>query len=116
MYPVGNNEGVIRVRIEREMPHKVHGRTRRRSSFYKRLCRGRALRRAVCRQQDLAPLVKIRTQLGARPCVVAEGYDIRPACSMASALARSYADNVCVFAVYDDKIKLQAPCADGANF
>lgn len=66
--------------------------------------------------QDLAPLVKIRAQLGARPCVVAEGYDIRPGVQYGVRLARSYADNVCVFAVYDDKIKLQAPCADGANF
>ena len=101
---VGNNEGVIRVRIEREMPHKVHDAHVAEARFINVYAAAGALRRAVCRAQDLAPLVrKIRTQLGARPCVVAEGYDIRTGVQYGVRLARSYADNVCVFAVYDDK-------------
>ena len=104
---VGNNEGVIRVRIEREMPHKVHDAYVAEARFINVYAASGALRRAVCRAQDLAPLVKIRAQLGARPCVVAEGYDIRPGVQYGVRLARSYADNVCVFAVYDDKIKLK---------
>ena len=104
---VGNNEGVIRVRIERKMSHKVHNAHVAKARFINVYAASWALRRTVCRAQDLAPLVKIRTQLGARPCVVAERDDVRPGVQYGVRLARSYADNVCVFAVYDDKIKLK---------
>ena len=104
---VGYDKGVIRVRIEREMPHQVHDAHIAEARFVNVYAASRTLRSAVCRAQYLAPLIEIRSQLGTRPCMVSEGDNVRSGVEYHIRLARRYADNICVFAVYDDEVKLQ---------
>ncbi len=110
---VGNNEGIIRVRIEREASHEVDD-AHRRSSFINVYAAAGALRREVRRAQDALFLLEIRLQLIARPRVVAERDDVGPGGEDRVGLLRRHADDVGVFAVDDDKNQAQAPCADGA--
>ena len=103
---VGDDKWVVGVGVERKATHKTE---------YAHVAEGglvdvdappRTLWRKVCGAQYAAALVEVGTQLRACPCVVAEGYNVRPRLEYCIRLSGGYADDVCVFAVDDAEINV----------
>lgn len=103
---VHDEEGIIRVRIEREASHEVDDADRTAAHRVFAPAAARALRREVRRAQNALFLLKIRLQLVARPRVVAERDHIGPGGEDRVGLLRRHADDVGVFAVDDGEINV----------
>ncbi len=99
--PVGNDEGVVGVGVEREAPEQVeHAHIPERRGVDIDALAG-ALRTEVRRAQYAPPLVEIGAQLRARPRVVAQRHHVRPGAQQRVRLLGRDADDVRVFTVDD---------------
>ena len=103
---VHDEEGIIRVCVEREPPHEVDDADRPAAHGVFAPAAARALRREVRRTQDALFLLEIRLQLVARPRVVAERDDVGPGGEDGVGLLRRHADDVGVLAVDDGEINV----------
>ena len=96
---VGDDEGIVRVRIEREAPYEVQNADAAEGHFVFRPAPARALGREVCGTQSPRGVVQIGLELIPCPGVVSERDDVRSRVEHALALFRRYADDVRIFAV-----------------
>ena len=104
---VGDEEGVIRVHVEREAAHEVHDReldAALRLEFAP--AAPRALRREVRRAQNALVRVQIGLQLIAHPGVVAERDHVRAGGEKIVRLPGRDADDVGVLPVHDAEIDI----------
>jgi hypothetical protein len=103
---VGNHEGIVRVYVQREAADKAHHAHVPEGRLVHVYALAGALGGTVCRAQDLAPLVQIRTQLRPGPGVVAQGYHVRAGLEYGVRLFGRNAHHVGVFAVYHAEVDI----------
>ena len=104
---VGDDEGVVRVGVEREAAHEVEHAHVPKLALVDGDAAPRTLGGVVGRAQDARALVQIGLQLGARPGVVAERDHVRARAEDQIRLLRRDAYHVRVFAVDDRERDVQ---------
>ena len=106
-YGVDGQERVVRVGVEREAADKVDDQHLARFGVEADAAASRALRGVVGRAYDAHLVVQVGLDLPARPGVVAERDAVGAGVEYGVHLPRRAADDICVFAVDDHKVRFQ---------
>ena len=106
-YAVGDQEGVVRVGVEREAAHEVYDRHLAHGGVKAHAAPAGALGRKVGRAQHAHLVVQVGLQLPARPGVVAQGDAVGARVEYRVHLPGRAADDVRVLAVDHDEVRAQ---------